>query len=45
VMDICQTGDNYYIVECGCLNSAGFYHADIEAIVSGVTAYFSAFVR
>jgi hypothetical protein len=45
VMDICETGDNYYIVECGCLNSAGFYHADIGAIVSSVTAYFSKFVR
>lgn len=41
VMDICQTGDTYYIVECGCLNSAGFYHADIGAIVSSVTEYFS----
>ena len=41
VMDICETGDNYYIVECGCLNSAGFYHADIGAIVSSVTHYFS----
>ena len=41
VMDICQTGDSYYIVECGCLNSAGFYHADIEAIVKSVTEYFS----
>jgi hypothetical protein len=41
VMDICETGDSYYIVECGCLNSAGFYHADITAIVSSVTDHFS----
>jgi hypothetical protein len=41
VMDICETGNSYYIVECGCLNSAGFYHADINAIVSNVTDYFS----
>jgi hypothetical protein len=41
VMDICQTGDCYYIVECGCLNSAGFYNADINAIVNMVTAHFS----
>lgn len=44
VMDICETGDNYYIVECGCLNSAGFYQADIGAIVSSVTEYFSKYV-
>lgn len=41
VMDICETGNDYYIVECGCLNSAGFYQADIGAIVSSVTEYFS----
>lgn len=41
VMDICETGDNYYIVESGCLNSAGFYEADIDAIVRRVTDYFS----
>ncbi|MBO9203348.1 MULTISPECIES: ATP-grasp domain-containing protein [Niastella] len=40
VMDICETGDSYYIVECGCLNSAGFYAADIPAIVSSVTDHF-----
>ncbi|PZR08780.1 MAG: hypothetical protein DI539_22505 [Flavobacterium psychrophilum] len=40
VMDICETGGSYYIVECGCLNSAGFYDADISAIVEQVTGYF-----
>jgi hypothetical protein len=44
VMDICESGDSYYIVECGCLNSAGFYNADIAAIVTSVTDYFSAIV-
>lgn len=44
VMDICQSGDDFYIVECGCLNSAGFYNADIPAIVHSVTAYFSAII-
>ena len=29
------------LVQCGCLNSAGFYNADIAAIVGGVTEYFS----
>ena len=40
VMDICQTGDEYYIIECGCMNSAGFYASDIGAIVKIVTEYF-----
>lgn len=41
VMDICETGGDYYIVECGCLNSAGFYQADIAAIVREVTDHFA----
>ena len=40
VMDICQTGDEFYIIECGCMNSAGFYVSDIRAIVKNVTEYF-----
>lgn len=39
VMDICLCGDEYYIVECGCMNGAGFYKADINKIVASVTAY------
>ncbi len=30
VMDICLCGDEYFIVECGCMNGAGFYHANIR---------------
>ncbi len=41
VMDICRCGDAYFIVECGCMNAAGFYAADIEAIVAAVTAWFA----
>lgn len=40
VMDICLCGDEYFIVECGCMNGAGFYKADIENIVKNVTKYF-----
>lgn len=40
VMDICLSGDNYYIVECGCMNGAGFYKADIDRIVKSVSDYF-----
>jgi len=37
VMDVCETGGELYIVECNCMNAAGFYNADIEAIVSSVS--------
>lgn len=40
VMDICLCGNEYFIVECGCMNGAGFYKANIENIVSAVTDYF-----
>ena len=39
VMDICLCGDKYFIVECGCMNGAGFYKANIENIVTSVTEY------
>jgi ATP-grasp domain, R2K clade family 3 len=40
VMDICLNGDDYYIIECGCMNGAGFYKGDIDKIVKSVTEYF-----
>lgn len=40
VMDICLSGDHYYIIECGCMNGAGFYKADIGEIVKPVSRYF-----
>jgi hypothetical protein len=40
VMDIGLSGDGYYIIECGCMNGAGFYKADISKIVKSVTEYF-----
>jgi hypothetical protein len=41
VMDVCLCGDEYFIVECGCMNGAGFYAANIGDIVSAVTEYFA----
>lgn len=41
VMDVCLCGDDFYIVECGCMNAAGFYKADVTAIVAAVSAYFA----
>ncbi|TWF38949.1 uncharacterized protein DUF4343 [Chitinophaga polysaccharea] len=40
VMDICLCGEEFYIVECGCMNAAGFYHAAIADIVEAVSGYF-----
>lgn len=40
VMDICLCGDEYYIVECGGVNGAGFYKANIDNIVTNVSDYF-----
>lgn len=40
VMDIGLCGNQLYIIECGCLNSAGFYAADIEKIVYTVSEVF-----
>lgn len=40
VMDICLCGDSYFIVECGCMNAAGFYNVNIEEVVKAVTGYF-----
>ena len=40
-MDIALCGGNYYIIECGCLNSVGFYAADIQKIVKEVSLFIS----
>ena len=37
VMDICLCGDELFILECGCMNSAGFYASNVYDIVSYVT--------
>lgn len=39
-IDIASTHDGtYYIIECGCLNSVGFYHCDIPKLVKSITEY------
>lgn len=40
-MDIALCGGDYYIIECGCLNSVGFYDADIPKIVEEVSRFVS----
>lgn len=41
-MDVCFSDNEYFIVECGCMNGAGFYSADIGKIITAVTEYFYA---
>jgi hypothetical protein len=36
-IDIALTGDQYYIIECGCLNSVGLYDANVLDIVRAVS--------
>jgi hypothetical protein len=39
-MDIASVHDGeYYIIECGCLNSVGLYHADIKKIVKKISEH------
>jgi hypothetical protein len=33
VLDICLTNDEYKVVEINCINSAGFYAADVQKLV------------
>ena len=40
-MDIALSGDDYYIIECGCMNSVGFYDCNVEKLVSEITKYVS----
>ncbi len=40
VMDLCLCNDEYKIVECGCINCAGFYKADMQKILFAVEENF-----
>jgi hypothetical protein len=41
VMDICLFNDKWKIVECGCINCAGFYEADLQKIVIALEENFN----
>lgn len=36
VIDVCLANDEWKIVECGCLNCAGFYRADLQRVVEAL---------
>jgi len=38
-MDIALCGDNYYIIECGCINSVGLYDSDVNKLVTDISKY------
>lgn len=40
VMDVALCGDEYFIIECNCVNSSGFYAASIETIILTISDYF-----
>lgn len=41
VMDICLTSDGWKIVEINCINSAGFYKADVELLIKALDSFFT----
>lgn len=40
VMDVALYQDDYYLLECGCLNSTGFYEADVASVVIAINAHY-----
>jgi len=38
-MDIALCGGDYYIIECGCLNSVGLYHSDVKKMIESVSNF------
>lgn len=41
VMDVCLHEDRWKIVECGCINSAGFYLADMQRVIIALEDHFN----
>lgn len=41
VMDVCLTDNQYKIIECGCINSAGFYQANLQKLLMKLETAFS----
>jgi hypothetical protein len=41
VLDICMCNDEWKIVECGCINHAGFYASEVDKMVIAVENYFN----
>jgi len=41
VMDICLTNNEYKIIECGCINCAGFYKANLQKLLFSLEEAFN----
>ena len=41
VIDVCLHNDEWKIVECGCINCAGFYKSDIQKMLMEVDNFFN----
>jgi len=41
VIDVCLHNDEWKIVECGCINCAGFYKSDIQKMIMEVDNFFN----
>lgn len=41
VIDVCLTEEGWKIVECGCINCAGFYKADLQRVIAAIEKEFS----
>jgi len=37
VLDICESAGNLFVLEIGCVNSAGFYAADVKKVVTDIS--------
>lgn len=40
VMDIASTKEGYKIIECGCINCAGFYDSDLQKLLIDLENYY-----
>jgi hypothetical protein len=40
VIDVCLTLDGWKIVECGCINAAGFYEADMQKVLIALEEFY-----
>lgn len=41
VIDVCLTDSGWKVVECGCINCAGFYKADLQKVIIALEDLFS----
>ena len=41
VIDVCLTDQSWKVVECGCINCAGFYKSDLQKVIIALEDHFS----